>query len=84
MDNLKTLYNNSIEDILSSVSLSNKMQVPKLVKVSINMGLGKMSDAGKGKFQGKPSGTFSYSNKGANIGWRKIKGKNRSCKLRYF
>jgi len=47
MDNLKTLYNNSIEDILSSVSLSNKMQVPKLVKVSINMGLGKMSDAGK-------------------------------------
>ena len=47
MDNLKTLYNNSIEDILSSVSLSNKIQVPKLVKVSINMGLGKMSDAGK-------------------------------------
>ena len=47
MDNLKTLYSNSIEDILSSVSLTNKMQVPKLVKVSINMGLGKMSDAGK-------------------------------------
>jgi hypothetical protein len=35
-----------------------------------------VSDAGKGKFQGKPSGPFSYSNKGANIGWRKIKGKN--------
>ena len=32
MDNLKTLYNNSIEDILSSVSLSNKMQVPKLAE----------------------------------------------------
>ena len=27
--------------------MSNKMQAPKLVKVSINMGLGKMSDAGK-------------------------------------
>ena len=47
MDNLKTLYNDSLEDILGSVNLSNKMQAPKLVKVSINMGLGKMSDAGK-------------------------------------
>ena len=35
-----------------------------------------VSDASKGKFQGKPSGPFSYSNKGAGVGWRKIKGKN--------
>ena len=45
MDNLKTLYNNSIEDILSSVSLSNKMQVPKLVKVSINMETARFEDS---------------------------------------
>ena len=35
-----------------------------------------VSDAGQGKFQGKPSGPFPYSNKGAGVGWRKIKGKN--------
>ena len=31
-----------------------------------------VSDAGKGNFQGKPSGPFSYSTKGAKVGWRTI------------
>ena len=47
MDNLKVLYKNLAPDILNDINLKNKMEIPKIVKVSINMGLGKMSDAGK-------------------------------------
>ena len=31
-----------------------------------------VSDAGRGKFQGKPSGPFKYSTKGSKVGWRTI------------
>jgi large subunit ribosomal protein L5 len=47
MLSVKEQYLNSIPNLISNLKLRNKMEVPKIVKVSINMGLGKLSDAGK-------------------------------------
>ena len=47
MLSIKELYVKSIPGLISDLKLNNKMEVPKIVKVSINMGLGKLSDAGK-------------------------------------
>ena len=47
MLSIKELYVKSIPGLISDLKLNNKMEAPKIVKVSINMGLGKLSDAGK-------------------------------------
>ena len=47
MLSLREQYKELVPEILSNLNYSNKMEVPKIVKVSINMGLGKISDAGK-------------------------------------
>ena len=47
MLSIKELYVKSIPGLISDLKLNNKMEVPKIVKVSINMVLGKLSDAGK-------------------------------------
>lgn len=47
MLSLREQYKQLVPEILSNLNYSNKMEVPKIVKVSINMGLGKISDAGK-------------------------------------
>ena len=47
MSSIKELYIESIPSIMTSLKLKNKMEVPKIVKVVLNMGLGKISDAGK-------------------------------------
>ena len=47
MLSLREQYKELVPEILSNLNFSNKMEVPKIVKVSINMGLGKISDAGK-------------------------------------
>mgnify|MGYP000639769753 FL=1 len=47
MLSVKEQYLNSIPNLISNLKLRNKMEVPKIVKVSINMGLGKLTDAGK-------------------------------------
>ena len=47
MLSIKELYVKAIPGLISDLKLNNKMEVPKIVKVSINMGLGKLSDAGK-------------------------------------
>ncbi len=47
MSNIKEIYRESVSDIMSSLKLKNKMETPKIVKVVLNMGLGKISDAGK-------------------------------------
>ncbi len=47
MSNIKEVYVESITDLMSSLKLKNKMEVPKVVKIVLNMGLGKISDAGK-------------------------------------
>ena len=47
MSNFKNLYIEAVPTLMSTLKLENKMEVPKIVKVVINMGLGKMSDAGK-------------------------------------
>ena len=43
MLSIKELYVKSIPGLISDLKLNNKMEVPKIVKVSINMGLGKLS-----------------------------------------
>jgi|TARA_B110000263_G_scaffold250195_1_gene271535 large subunit ribosomal protein L5 len=47
MSSIKEIYNDSIPTIMSSLKLENKMEVPKIVKVVLNMGLGSISDGGK-------------------------------------
>jgi large subunit ribosomal protein L5 len=47
MSNIKEIYTESVPKIMTALKLENKMQVPKIVKVVLNMGLGKISDAGK-------------------------------------
>ena len=45
---LKSLYKDQIKDsLMEKFSYKNKMEVPKLVKIVLNMGLGRLSDAGK-------------------------------------
>ena len=45
---LKELYNESVAPALKEkFSYANPMQIPKIEKVVINMGLGRLSDAGK-------------------------------------
>lgn len=45
---LKEIYNNSVATALKErFSYKNSMQIPKVEKVVINMGLGRLSDAGK-------------------------------------
>lgn len=45
---LKELYNESVKPALKEkFSYGNSMQIPKVEKVVINMGLGRLSDAGK-------------------------------------
>ena len=45
---LKTLYTEEVAGALfEKFSYSNKMQIPKLEKIIINMGLGKLSEAGR-------------------------------------
>ena len=47
MSNVKEIYIESIPKIMTSLKLENKMEVPRIVKVVLNMGLGKISDSGK-------------------------------------
>ena len=47
MLSIKEIYVNSIPNLISNLKLKNTMEVPKIVKVSINMGIGKLTDAGK-------------------------------------
>ena len=45
---LKELYNESVAPALrEKFSYANHMQIPKIEKVVINMGLGRLSDGGK-------------------------------------
>ena len=43
MSNVKEIYIESIPKIMTSLKLENKMEVPRIVKVVLNMGLGKIS-----------------------------------------
>lgn len=47
MSNVKEIYIESIPKIMTTLKLENKMEVPRIVKVVLNMGLGKISDSGK-------------------------------------
>ena len=47
MLNVKELYTKSIPTLVTELNLKNQMQAPRISKVSINMGLGKLSDSGK-------------------------------------
>ena len=47
MLNVKELYTKSIPTLVAELNLKNQMQAPRISKVSINMGLGKLSDSGK-------------------------------------
>ena len=40
MSNVKEIYIESIPKIMTSLKLENKMEVPRIVKVVLNMGLG--------------------------------------------
>ena len=48
MSRLKTIYNKeSINKLMSKLSLKNKHDVPKIEKIVINMGLGEDASDGK-------------------------------------
>lgn len=45
---LKTLYKEQVvQSLVNKFSYKNKMEIPKLEKIIINMGLGKLSEAGR-------------------------------------